>query len=71
MKKKTKFFFFGFGQVAKYFVENLINSSKDFEFCATNTKKTGVFYFRKKKFKSFKFKDNIFDKSLIKDRRRI
>ena len=67
MKKKTKFFFFVFGKVAKYFVENLIYSNKNFKFCATNTKKSGVFYFRKKKFKSFKFKDDIFDKRLIKD----
>ena len=40
MKKKTSFFFFGFGQSAKYFVKNLIESKKNFSFNATNTQKT-------------------------------
>ena len=48
MKKKTKFFFFGFGQTAKYFIKNLIQSRKHFTFCATNTKKTSFKIFNKK-----------------------
>ena len=63
--KKDKFFFFGFGQTAKYFVNNLEQSKKKFIFNATNTKKTNFKTFGKKKFKSFKFKDNFFDKKLI------
>ncbi len=65
MKKKSKYFFFGFGQVAKYFIKDLIKSNKNFEFFTTNTKITGSFKFQNKKFKSFKFKDNKFDKRLL------
>jgi len=66
MKKKIKFFFFGFGQTAKYFIEELKRSKKNFSFCATNTKKTCFLSFNKKKFKSYKFKNNIYDKKLLK-----
>ncbi len=65
MKKKTNFFFFGFGQTAKYFVKELINSKKKFIFFTTNTKKTCYFYYNKKKFKSYKFNDDIFDFEII------
>ena len=64
--KKDKFFFFGFGQTAKYFVTNLEKSKKKFTFSATNTKKTTLKNFGKKKFISFKFKDKFYDKKLIK-----
>jgi len=64
--KKINFFFFGFGQTAKYFTKELINSKKKFTFSATNTKKTSLERFYKKKFKSFKFKDNNFDRRLLK-----
>ncbi len=37
---KDRFFFFGFGQTAKYLVKNLERSKKKFSFSATNTKKT-------------------------------
>ena len=63
---KDKFFFFGFGQTAKYFVNNLEKSKKNFTFSATNTKKTTLKTFGKKKFLSFKFKDKFYDKKLIK-----
>ncbi len=65
MQKKSKYFFFGFGQVAKYFTKDLIKSKKKFEFFTTNTKITGTFKFQNKKFKSFKFKDDKFDKRLL------
>ncbi len=65
MKKKLIYFFFGFGQVAKYFTKDLIRSKKNFTFFTTNTKKTGSFRFQNKKFRSFKFKDNKFDKRLL------
>ena len=67
MKKKNKFFFFGFGQSAKYFVKELIDSKITFSFSTTNTKKTQILYFKKKKFKSYKFKNNDYDKKLVKD----
>ena len=40
MKKKVKFFFFGFGQTAKYFIKELFQSNKKIDFFATNTSKT-------------------------------
>ena len=67
MKNIDKFFFFGFGQTAKYFVNNLKRSKKNFIFNSTNTKKTRLKIFNKMKFKSFKFKDNYYDKELIKE----
>ena len=66
MSKKERFFFFGFGQSAKYFVNHLLNSRRKFIFASTNTQKTKNIYFKKKKFTSYKFKDNLFDKNLIK-----
>ena len=64
---KDKFFFFGFGQTAKYLVKSLEHSNKKFTFSATNTKKTILKTFGKKKFLSFKFKDKFYDKKLIKN----
>ena len=49
MKNKDKFFFFGFGQTAKYLVNNLAQSKKKFSFNATNTKRTSLKTFGKKK----------------------
>ena len=67
MKNYDKFFFFGFGQSAKYLVNNLERSKKKFTFSATNTKKTTRRTFGKKKYKFFKFKDNFYDKKIIKE----
>ena len=67
MKKKYKFFFFGFGQTAKYFIKELSRSKKRFIFFATNTKKSRFLNFNKRKFKSFKFKNNKYDKKLLKE----
>ena len=67
MTNKDKFFFFGFGQTAKYLVKNLKQSKNKFTFSATNTKKTSIKTFDKRKFKSFKFKDKSYDKRLIKE----
>jgi nucleoside-diphosphate-sugar epimerase len=63
---KDRFFFFGFGQTARYLIRNLEQSKKKFTFSATNTKKTTYKSFGKKKFLSFKFKDYLYDKKLIK-----
>ncbi|MDC3127709.1 oxidoreductase, partial [Candidatus Pelagibacter bacterium] len=65
MEKKATFFFFGFGQSARYFLRELSKSKKKFNFFSTNTSKTRNIYFNKKKYKSFKFKDDNYDKSLI------
>ncbi len=67
MANKDNFFFFGFGQTAKYLVKNLIKSKKKFKFTATNTKKTCLKSFNNKKYKSYKLKDKFFDKKLIND----
>ena len=67
MENKDRFFFFGFGQTAKYLVNNLEKSKKKFTFSATNTKKTTLKTFGKKKFKSFKFEDKLYDKNLVKE----
>ena len=67
MKIKEKFFFFGFGQTAKYFVSELLRQKRNFTFLSTNTKKTKTYYFKKKRFVSFKFKDNLFDKEIKKN----
>ena len=40
MEKNFKLFCFGFGQVAKYFVKNLIKNNFDIELITTNTAKT-------------------------------
>ena len=66
MEKKNTFFFFVFGQSAKYFLMEMSRSKKKFNFFATNTKKSKNVYFNKKKYKSFKFNGKSFDKRLIK-----
>ena len=66
MKKKFKLFCFGFGQVAKYFVKNLIKKNFDFELITTNTKKTYSAEFDKLKYKSYYFLNDQFDNNLLK-----
>ena len=61
---REKYFFFGFGQVAKYYIDNLIKNKKKFNFNASSTSKTSSKFFRGKKYKSFKFKDYEFDKNI-------
>ena len=63
MTKKDKFFFFGYGQSAKYFIEALIKSKKKFQFNATNTKKT-ISKIYKKKFISINLKIRFMTKNL-------
>jgi nucleoside-diphosphate-sugar epimerase len=67
MEKNFKLFCFGFGQVAKKFVENLINDDFNFDLVTTNTSKTEVKKFKNKKHKSFFFKDGKFDRNLIRE----
>ena len=65
MIKKDKFFFFGFGQTAKYFVKELTRSNKRCLFFATSSKKKGDHFIDKKKIKFFKFNNKEFDKDLL------
>ena len=67
MKKKFKLFCFGFGQVAKYFTENLIKNDFNFDLVTTNTNKTVIKKIKNKKYKSFFFKNNNYDKNIIKE----
>ncbi len=64
MIKEKKFFFFGFGQVSKYFVKDLIKKRKKFKLISTSTKKTHSKSITKKKFKSFFFKDKSYDNGI-------
>ena len=57
---RAKYFFFGFGQVAKYYIDHLIKKKKKFSFSTTSTTKTSLKFFRGKKYTSFKFKDYVF-----------
>ena len=67
MEKNFKLFCFGFGQVAKYFVRNLIESNFKFDLVTTNTTRTEIRYFKDLKYKSYYFFDNNFDQNLIED----
>lgn len=65
MKKKFKIFCFGFGQVARYFVKNLIQNNYNFDLITTNTSKTQLKEFSGLKFKSYYFLNNKFDNKLL------
>tara|TARA_Y100000590_G_scaffold192762_1_gene219070 strand:- start:625 stop:1503 length:879 start_codon:yes stop_codon:yes gene_type:complete len=67
MGKKFKLFCFGFGQVAKYFVNNLLDKNSLSELITTNTKKTETKKINNFKYKSYFFSDNNFDIDLIND----
>ena len=67
MKKDFKLFCFGFGQVAQYFVQNLIKKNFKFQLIATNTKKTQTKIFKGIAYKTYFFSNNKFDKNLLKD----
>ena len=67
MKDKFKLFCFGFGQVAKYFVKNLIKNKFDFDLVTTNTRKTQNETFDTLQYKSYYFKDDKFDDNLLND----
>ena len=67
MKKRFKLFFFGFGQVAKYFVNKLIEEKYNFDLVTTNTKKTENKIFNRLNFKSYYFFNNKFDPNLLNE----
>ena len=67
MKKNFRLFCFGFGQVAKYFVKNLIKNNFNFDLITTNTTQTQQEEIDGLKYKSYHFTDNKFDKNLLND----
>tara|TARA_B100001146_G_C16195717_1_gene441566 strand:+ start:3088 stop:3966 length:879 start_codon:yes stop_codon:yes gene_type:complete len=67
MKKRFKLFFFGFGQVAKYFLNKLIQEKYNFDLITTNTRKTENKIFNQINFKSYYFFNNKFDPNLLNE----
>ena len=67
MKKNFKLFCFGFGQVAEYFVKNLIENKFNFDLIATNTKKTQIKKIGNFQYKTYFFLDNKFDNDLLNE----
>ena len=62
-----KLFCFGFGQVAKYFVKNLIEKNYKFDLITTNTTDTQTKKISNLNYKTYFFKDDKFDNHLLKD----
>ena len=67
MSSKFKLLCFGFGQVARYFVKNLIKKNYKFELVTTNTTKTQIKEINNLKFTSYYFTDSKFDDNLLKE----
>jgi len=62
-----KLFCFGFGQVARYFVKNLIEKNYKFDLITTNTADTQTKKIENLNYKTYFFKDDKFDVNLLKD----
>ncbi len=63
--EKLRVFCFGFGQVAKCFIENMISKNISFELNSTSRKKTELKSLSNINYKSFYFDEDKFDKGLI------
>ena len=63
--EKLRVFCFGFGQVAKCFIENMISKNISFELNSTSRKKTELKSLSNINYKSFHFDEDKFDKVLI------
>ena len=61
---KIKVFCFGFGQVAKYFIQKIIKEKKELELNISSRKKTYTSKFEGVDFNSFEFSDNNIDKTM-------
>lgn len=61
----NNYFFFGFGQVAKYYVDELIKKKKKFNFFVTTTSNSSTKRFKGKAYRSFKFNGNKYDKKIF------
>jgi nucleoside-diphosphate-sugar epimerase len=68
MTKKFKLFCFGFGQVAQYFIKNLVSKKYKFDFVATTTSKTSlnkrIF---DKNYKSLFFEGDNYDQDILNE----
>ncbi len=62
---EKKCFFFGFGQVAKYFIKKLISQNKNTKFDTTSRKDTHSDTFAGTKFTSYQLNESKFDKNII------
>ncbi len=62
----NKFFFFGFGQVGRYFLDYLQKKKNKFSFNVTSTSSTKYKNFKGKKYMSLKFNGNKYDKRISK-----
>ena len=63
---KQKLFCFGFGQVAKSFINKLIDEKKDFDLSVTSRQETHKIEINNIKIKSYQFSNDKFDCSIIK-----
>ena len=63
---KTKFFCFGFGQVAESFINKLINEKKDFDLSVTSRQETHQIEFNDTKINSYQFTEDKCDDSIKK-----
>ena len=58
---------FGFGQVANYFVKNLVKKKFNFDLVTTNTTKTQLKEIANFTYMSYYFFDDKFDENLLND----
>ena len=65
MKKDLKLFCFGFGQVAKYFVKNILKKKYNIKLNVTNTSKTESKKIDNFNYKSYYFNNDNYDKDLL------
>ena len=64
---KLKVFCFGFGQVAKEFLNNLLKHNIKVNLLTTSRKKTGEYQYSNLSYKNFNFDENKFDQNLLKE----
>ena len=64
---QKKFFFFGFGQVAKYFLYKTISHNKNIKFHTTSRKETFTNRFAGINYTSYEFNENKFDKNILQE----
>ncbi len=65
--QEINLFCFGFGQVAKEFLKNLLKYKIKINLITTSRKRTGKYKYLNLKYTNFNFDQNSFDKKLLKD----
>ena len=60
-------FCFGFGQVAKAFINKILKNKIKINLLTTSRKKTGEYNYSNLKYMNFKFDEKSFDKNLLKE----